>query len=307
MIDVLKRQGEGIVSYTFPKAGQTEPLPKMTYVKLFEPWSAFIGTGVYTDDIDAAVWRIIAKFAVVVGIASLLAGAVAFALGSNITRGLGGLRRKMAALATGDLAIELDEVARDDEVGEMAAAVLVFKENAIEKRRLEQSQSDEQAVRSRRQEEVDQLVGFFGRSIAGVLTSVSTASTNMATTSLALGASTGETGGQARLVMGEIEQTVETIQSVAAAAQELASVTDADLGRFNVTRNPADRHVFKVPSLRNVVLTAPYFHDGYAGTLEEAIALMARYQLGRDMPANDILRIAAFLATLADRPAEASR
>jgi cytochrome c peroxidase len=75
--------------------------------------------------------------------------------------------------------------------------------------------------------------------------------------------------------------------------------TPADLGRFNVTGLEQDRHVFKVPSLREAANTAPYFHDGSAETLEAAIAVMARYQLGRDLPAADIERIAAFLRTLA--------
>lgn len=77
-------------------------------------------------------------------------------------------------------------------------------------------------------------------------------------------------------------------------------MTNADRGRFNVTGDPADMHVFKVPSLRNVVQTAPYFHDGSAPSLESAIAVMARYQLGRDIPLADIELIAAFLATLSD-------
>ncbi|RCJ42053.1 cytochrome B6 [Nostoc minutum NIES-26] len=75
-------------------------------------------------------------------------------------------------------------------------------------------------------------------------------------------------------------------------------VTKADLGRFNVTNNEYDRYVFKVPSLRNVVLTSPYFHDGSAETLEEAIKVMAKYQLGRQLPQTDINLIIKFLRTL---------
>ncbi|MCG9891780.1 MAG: c-type cytochrome [Thermosynechococcaceae cyanobacterium MS004] len=76
------------------------------------------------------------------------------------------------------------------------------------------------------------------------------------------------------------------------------NITESDLGRYNVTRDPADRFVFRVPSLRNVALTAPYFHDGSAKTLEEAIAIMVKYQLGRSLPPKHIQRIAEFLRTL---------
>ncbi len=75
-------------------------------------------------------------------------------------------------------------------------------------------------------------------------------------------------------------------------------LTPGDLGRFNVTKNAADRHVFRVPSLRNVAVTAPYFHDGSAQTLEEAIGLMTKYQLGRTLPTEQIQSIVLFLRTL---------
>lgn len=74
--------------------------------------------------------------------------------------------------------------------------------------------------------------------------------------------------------------------------------TPADLGRFQVTRQEADRHVFKVPSLRNVALTAPYFHDGSAATLDDAVDVMFRYQLGRSASRDDKTAIVKFLNTL---------
>ena len=77
-----------------------------------------------------------------------------------------------------------------------------------------------------------------------------------------------------------------------------AAITEADLGRFTITGAATDRHVFRVPSLRNVALTAPYFHDGSAATLEQAVAIMGRSQLGRTIPAADIEEIVAFLRTL---------
>ena len=59
------------------------------------------------------------------------------------------------------------------------------------------------------------------------------------------------------------------------------NITEADLGRFNVTGNIADRHAFKVPSLRMAAHTAPYLHDGNAATLREAVDIMFEFQLGR--------------------------
>lgn len=79
-------------------------------------------------------------------------------------------------------------------------------------------------------------------------------------------------------------------------------LTEADNGRFNVTHDEADRYYFRVPSLRNVALTYPYFHDGSADNLDDAVRTMAKYQLGRIMPDDDVNAIVAFLAALTAQP-----
>ena len=77
------------------------------------------------------------------------------------------------------------------------------------------------------------------------------------------------------------------------------NITAADLGRFNVTGNEADKHAFKVPSLRMAAHTAPYLHDGSAETLRDAVDAMFEFQLGREAPDEDKEAIVAFIKTLA--------
>jgi cytochrome c peroxidase len=72
----------------------------------------------------------------------------------------------------------------------------------------------------------------------------------------------------------------------------------ADTGRFAVTSSAADRHVWKVPTLRNIDMTAPYFHNGAVGTLEEAVKVMAKIQLNQDLTDGQTADIVAFLGTL---------
>ena len=71
-----------------------------------------------------------------------------------------------------------------------------------------------------------------------------------------------------------------------------------DQGRFDLTHKPTDKMVFKVPMLRDVARTAPYFHDGKVETLEEAVKLMAALQLGRDLDDQSIADIVAFLKSM---------
>ena len=75
-------------------------------------------------------------------------------------------------------------------------------------------------------------------------------------------------------------------------------------GRFAVTGKDADRFMFKVPTLRNVELTYPYFHDGAAATLEEAVNTMGRLQLGRKFRKEENAKIVAFLKTLTGKQPE---
>lgn len=71
-----------------------------------------------------------------------------------------------------------------------------------------------------------------------------------------------------------------------------------DLGRYDVTKIEADKHMFVVPTLRNVALTAPYFHNGKVGKLDEAVKVMAKLQLGKDLSQIEANQIVAFLNTL---------
>ncbi|MEE8596574.1 MAG: cytochrome-c peroxidase [bacterium] len=75
------------------------------------------------------------------------------------------------------------------------------------------------------------------------------------------------------------------------------------LGRYNVTKKEKDKYVFKVPLLRNIELTAPYFHDASTWSLNEAVNIMAEYQLGLSLTDDETNKIVAFLKTLTgDQP-----
>jgi len=71
-----------------------------------------------------------------------------------------------------------------------------------------------------------------------------------------------------------------------------------ELGRYTITHKEEDKYVFKVPSLRNVSITAPYMHDGRATTIKEAVNLMVKYQLGRRIYGEELRNIVSFLQSL---------
>lgn len=77
-----------------------------------------------------------------------------------------------------------------------------------------------------------------------------------------------------------------------------APITEEDNGRFKQTKEERDRHRFKVPGLRNIELTAPYFHDGSQKTMKDAVQYMAKYQLGDELKDDDAEKIVTFMNTL---------
>lgn len=79
-----------------------------------------------------------------------------------------------------------------------------------------------------------------------------------------------------------------------------------DKGRFEITKNKADLYVFKVPVLRNVAMTPPYFHDGSVGSLGEAVRIMAKIQLNKDLSKDDIAKIVSFLGSLTGKMSQAT-
>lgn len=80
-----------------------------------------------------------------------------------------------------------------------------------------------------------------------------------------------------------------------------------DEGRFEVTKAESDKFVFRVPGLRNVSRTYPYFHDGSVWELDKAVSIMGEAQLGRELPKEEVEKIVAFLNTLSGSVPESAR
>lgn len=74
-----------------------------------------------------------------------------------------------------------------------------------------------------------------------------------------------------------------------------------DLGRYNVTKNEAEKFFFKVPSLRNILLTGPYFHDGSIATIEDAVKKMGYHQLNKELSDEEVKSIVTFFGALTDK------
>jgi PAS domain S-box-containing protein len=122
-------------------------LPKVIFVKGFAPWHALVGTGIWVDDVEADYHALLIKLGAISLAILLVTGVIAIGISRNISGSLGSLKRKMEELAAGNLSTVITDAMRGDEIGEMAQAVQVFKDNAIEKERMQRELQHKEDLR----------------------------------------------------------------------------------------------------------------------------------------------------------------
>ncbi|MDR3517569.1 MAG: methyl-accepting chemotaxis protein [Azospirillaceae bacterium] len=225
------RVGEGTDDYMLARPGQTEPQPKIAFVKAFRPWDMVVTAGLYVDDVEADYHRLALHLALYALAIVIVSSGVAYIVGRNIAVPLGRLKRTMARLAEGDFSAEIADDQRTDEVGEMAAAVRVFRINGLRSRDLEQAQaaSKEQTAREHRQVMYN-LAGAFDLTVGEIVESVATTSRDMVLAAQSLGATAEQTNRQCAAVAASTEETSQNVQTVASATEEL-SASIGEIGR----------------------------------------------------------------------------
>ena len=155
--------------------------------------------------------------------AALAALVLGLALSKLIARPVNQLTVAMKKLAAGDTDIASLNEARNDEIGAMAKAVAVFKDNAIERTRLEQQQAEANVAREQRQAKVDELINRFENGVQTALQSVQADTVQLEETAGLLTELAGTSSGQAEEAANSSSQASGSVQTVAAAAEELSA------------------------------------------------------------------------------------
>ncbi|MCW8835581.1 MAG: nitrate- and nitrite sensing domain-containing protein [Rhodospirillales bacterium] len=157
--------------------------------------------------------------AILLGVTAVLVIAIV----GSITKPIGALTGNMSVLAGGDTSVEVLGVDRGDEIGDMAKALEVFKENRIAADRMAEEQAQEQAAKQKRAEEMEKLTKNFQNSVTGILQSVGTATDGMKASSQAMAATAEETSRQSGAVAAASEEASANVQTVASASEELSA------------------------------------------------------------------------------------
>jgi methyl-accepting chemotaxis protein len=218
------RDGTNIVTYMFARQGSDVPVPKLSYTIAFEPWHWVIGTGVYIDDIKARFAEVAREFFAIAIALGLVVVAFGYFLSRQITRPLARMTTALKGLAAGDRSLQVPETSRHDEIGEMAQAAQVFKNNMIETEKLRAAQEvqKQQADQERRQVMLD-LATKFETNVGGIVGGVTSAATELQSTAQAMTLTAEGASRQSATVAKASEQATDNVQAVAAATEELSS------------------------------------------------------------------------------------
>lgn len=224
MLDSIRNTDEGLTFYDYPKPGTTEPLSKMTLVRKFAPWNMMITTGVWIDDLNADYHAVLFKLAGLGALILAISAGVIFMVNRDISKALAGLKSKMEALVKGDLSIDIREASRRDEIGEMAATVQIFKDNAIRIRGLEAEEAEaRQHAAEERRGAMHALANAFEKSVNGIVESVAASAAVMQTTAETMTATADDTSQRVVKVSEVSNNALGNVQTVASAAEELSS------------------------------------------------------------------------------------
>jgi methyl-accepting chemotaxis protein len=181
-----------------------------------------------TDKLEVSVRSQLYSFASIGILVSL--ALLGWVIISMVVRPMAAMSGSMEKLAKGDLEVEVAGTDRKDEVGTLARSLEVFKQNAIDAKRLDMEQKAEQAKKEQRQVAVEGFIATFETGVRGSLDTLASAATEMRATSQSMSATAEETSAQATTVAAAAEQASANVQTVATATEELSSSV-AEIGR----------------------------------------------------------------------------
>jgi len=231
MVEKAKNPEGGFVSYMFPRAGSDVPIPKISYVKTYEPWGLIVGSGIYIDDVDQLFWKSVALLMVLCLFGSGLASVLFFLLWRTTVVPLAAMTKAMRGIAAGELDVAIVGQGRRDELGAMAEAVTVFKENAHNLLRMtaERETAEREAKELQRREMMemsDSLDGELQRTISDVIArteKMRQLAEDMCSGSKAVVSQSHQASGAAHAASDNVQTVATAAQQMSSSIQEIAT------------------------------------------------------------------------------------
>lgn len=217
-------KGHAETRYLWEKPGSKKPEPKLSYTIGFAPWGWMVGTGVYVDDVDAETWAVTARLLGVSAVFLLLVVGPSAWIGRSIARPITAMTRSMERLSQGADDVEIEGLARSDEIGAMAKAMQVFKETLAERLRLEtEAEAKEEHAAEERREAMRKVADDFETAIGDVLRQTSTTARNLTELARVMAENAARTAQEAQVVREASDVASRNVETVASASEELTA------------------------------------------------------------------------------------
>jgi len=229
--DLLRTAPGGAIWYNVAKPGQTGAEMKVSYVGAFRPWQLVLMAGAWVTDINAAFYATLLRLGAI-GLALLCASlSAALLINRDVTCLLRGLQAAMTQLAGGNTSIRIPGTARRDEVGAMAAAVLVFKDNMLQTQRLRAEQEEERrSMQADNQASLHRMADRFEAEVGQLVGRLSSSSATLEATAKSMADVAQQSTQEAAVVAQSAEQASRDLETVSAAAEELTA-SIGEIGR----------------------------------------------------------------------------
>ncbi|WP_380221374.1 methyl-accepting chemotaxis protein [Insolitispirillum peregrinum] len=227
ILQAAKKDGHGFVTYWRPKPGTDEPVEKLAYIVVIPEWNWVLCASVYMDSVYNTFWLDAAILGGIVVVILLVVVGLSVVIRSSIAKPLSGLSQNMDRLSHGDTSITIEHTDSKSEIGAFARSLEVFRENAIERARMQERERQDELARGERAVRIESLCSTFDTSIHRLLATVSTSVQDLNQASQTLSSGAQETSAQSAAVATASEEASTNVQTVAAATEELyASVSE---------------------------------------------------------------------------------
>jgi methyl-accepting chemotaxis protein len=220
--------GTTTTTYTYARPGETTPLPKLVFVRKFEPWNMVFAVGLYVDDIDADMNTLLVRLGATGAVVMVLMGLLSWLIARDILGALKRQQNRMQRIATGVLDEPVGETLRADEIGRMAETLEMLRQTALTARTLEAEQAELKLHgEHEKREALIALASRFDASVGQLVGLMASNSTELESTAQSMTGTAERTNQQATVVSSAAAEASTRVQTVATAAEELStSITE---------------------------------------------------------------------------------
>ena len=230
--NLLKTSDTATFAYNYSRPGREGLFPKITVAVQYKPWNLLILSGAYTDDIEADFSTVaFIVCGLILGL-TVLATLCSVMIARSVSKPLVRLGLRMRALADGEIAGPVVGLERNDEIGQMAQTVEVFRQALVAKGETEANAARDADAKVRRAREIDGLTRAFETSVGHLMQGVSAAATEMEATAEAMSENAVRANARATTVAGAAQETSANVQTVAAATEEMAATIQEISGQM---------------------------------------------------------------------------